>query len=49
MILLTIGTLYVLTSFLVVSVDSMAMRWVEKGQSDPFRNLDDVSMARLRV
>ncbi|MEO8518193.1 MAG: hypothetical protein ABI438_03365 [Dermatophilaceae bacterium] len=49
MILLTVGTLYVLTSVLVVSVDSMAMRWVEKGQSDPFRNLDDVSMARLRV
>jgi len=49
MILLTVIMLFVLTSALVLLVDSMAMGWVEKGQPDPFLDLDQVSMARARV
>jgi hypothetical protein len=49
MISLTVIFLFILASLLVLSVDSLAMGWVEKGQPDPFHNLDQVSMARLRV
>jgi hypothetical protein len=39
---------FFLAAVVVLTVDSLAMRWVEKGQADPFHNLDRVAMARLR-
>ena len=44
----TVIMLYFLAAALVLSFDSLAMRWVEKGQPDPFHNLDRVSLARRR-
>jgi hypothetical protein len=46
--ILIVTVLLVLIAVLVLLVDSMAMQWVEGGQPDPFRDLDEVSMARLR-
>jgi len=46
--MLIVMVLLVLIAVLVVLVDSMAMHWVEGGQPDPFRDLDEVSLARLR-
>lgn len=46
--MLTLMMWFFLAAVLVLSVDSLAMRWVEKGQPDPFHNLDRVSMARRR-
>jgi len=46
--MLIVMVLLVLIAVLVVLVDSMAMQWVERGQPDPFRDLDEVSLARLR-
>ncbi|MEP7034096.1 MAG: hypothetical protein ABI662_02175 [Dermatophilaceae bacterium] len=39
---------FFLAAALVLSVDSLATRWVEKGQPDPFQDLERVSLARLR-
>jgi hypothetical protein len=46
--ILIVAMLLVLIAALVMLVDSMAMQWVEGGQLDPFRDLDEVSLARLR-
>ena len=46
--ILIVTVLLVLIAVLVVLIDSMAMQWVEGGQPDPFRDLDEVSLARLR-
>jgi hypothetical protein len=46
--ILTVTMLLVLIAVLVLLVDSMAMQWVEGGQPDPFSDLDEVSLARLR-
>ena len=49
--MLTIPTLlmwFFLAAVVVLAVDSLAMRWVEKGQPDPFHNLDRVSLATRR-
>jgi hypothetical protein len=46
--ILTVTMLFALIAVLVLLVDSMAMHWVEGGQPDPFRDLDEVSLARLR-
>lgn len=46
--ILIVTVLLVLIAVLVLLVDSMAMQWVEGGQPDPFRDLDEVSLARLR-
>lgn len=46
--MLTVMMWYVLAAVLVLSVDSLAMRWVEKGQPDPFHSLDRVALARRR-
>jgi len=47
-IMLTVGILFCLVAALVLTVDSMAMRWVEGGQPDPFQGLDQVPPARRR-
>ena len=39
---------YCLAAVVVLSVDALAMRWVEKGQPDPLKNLDRLPVARLR-
>ena len=46
--ILILMMLFVLAAVLVLSVDSLAMRWVEKGQPDPFLDLHHVSLARRR-
>ena len=46
--ILILMMLFILAAVLVLSVDSLAMRWVEKGQPDPFLDLDHVSLARRR-
>ena len=46
--ILTLMMLFFLAAVLVLSADSLAMRWVEKGQPDPFVDLDQVSVARRR-
>lgn len=45
---LTLMMWFVLAAVVVLAVDSLAMRWVEGGQPDPFRNLDRVTVARRR-
>ncbi len=48
--MLTVMLWYFLAAGVVLSVDSLAMRWVEKGQLDPFHNLDPrASLTRRRV
>ena len=47
-ILPTLIMWFFMAAVVVLSVDSLAMGWVEKGQPDPFRNLDRVSLARRR-
>jgi len=44
----TLMTWFFLAAVVVLTVDSLAMRWVENGQPDPFHNLDRVALARRR-
>ena len=39
---------YCLAAVVVLTVDALAMRWVEKGQPDPLHNLDRLPVAQLR-
>ena len=45
---LIVTLFFMLIAALVLVVDSMAMQWVDRGQPDPFDNLDRVPMARRR-
>lgn len=46
--MLSVALWYCLAAIVVLTVDGLAMRWVEQGQPDPLRNLDRLSEARLR-
>jgi hypothetical protein len=46
--ILPLMMVFFLAAVVVLSVDSLAMRWVENGQPDPFHNLDRVALARRR-
>ena len=37
---------YCVAAFVVLTVDGLAMRWVEQGQPDPLKNLDRPPVAR---
>lgn len=37
---------YCVAAFVVLTVDGLAMRWVEQGQPDPLKNLDRLPVAR---
>ena len=39
---------YFLAAVVVLTVDALAMRWVEQGQPDPLQNLDRLPVARRR-
>jgi len=46
--ILPLMMMFFLAAVVVLAVDSLAMRWVENGQPDPFHNLDGVALARRR-
>ena len=46
--MLSVALWYCLAAIVVLTVDGLALRWVEQGQPDPLRNLDRLSEARLR-
>jgi hypothetical protein len=46
--ILPLMMMFFLAAVVVLTVDSLAMRWVENGQPDPFHNLDRVALARRR-
>ena len=46
--MLSVALWYCLFAIVVLTVDGLAMRWVEQGQPDPLRNLDRLPEARLR-
>ncbi len=37
---------YGVAAFVVLTVDGLAMRWVEQGQPDPLKDLDRTTVAR---
>lgn len=37
---------YGVAAVVVLTVDALAMRWVEQGQPDPLKNLDRLPVAR---
>jgi hypothetical protein len=47
-IVLTVAILFALLAALVLTVDSMAMAWIEGGQPDPFQGPDQVPPAQRR-
>ena len=46
--LLSVVLWYILAAVVVLTVDGVAMRWVDKGQPDPLRNLHRLPVAQLR-
>jgi hypothetical protein len=46
--ILPLMMIFFVAAVVVLTVDSLAMRWVENGQPDPFHNLDRVALARRR-
>ena len=46
--MLSVAIWYCLAAVVVLTVDGLAVRWVEQGQPDPLRNLDRPPEARRR-
>lgn len=46
--LLSVVLWYIVAAVVVLTVDGVALRWVEKGQPDPLRNLHRLPVAQLR-